>query len=168
MDEKARYYAQLKKLQAGEAQLPLNLQSLTDDTAFSRINRTSLSKGFVTVWWDDPEIQTYLAEAFVPAAVKRHADVPQVDTPAGRLYMRLGKSLDEQGVYLYPDISDVEKTIRSVVKIHCVAASNHEEKFSELVRVLSRQERKHLLALNNLPYKAGNLKINTGLDRLPA
>lgn len=168
MDEKARYYAQLKRLQEGDAQLPLNLQSLTDDAAYSRINRVSLSKGFVTVWWDDPEIQNHLAEAFRPTTVKRHTDIPQDDTPAGRMYTRLGKSLDDGKTYLYPDISNVERTFHSVVKIHCVAASIKKEKFSELVRVLSKQEKKQLLLLNDLPHNADALKINTGLDRLPA
>lgn len=165
MRAKEEYYSELRKLETGKSALPSLLQSIVDDAAYSRINRASLTQGFITVWWDNRDIQIHLAEAFTPTAVKRHSAIKYPDTYMGEVLARLGRSFDERGLYVYPEISEAETTIQAVVNLHCVLAK--EDKYTGLVRALTRSERKHLLALNNLPKKATMLKINTGLDSLP-
>ncbi len=166
MEYKADYMRKLERLESGKEALPAILQQFSDDAVYSRLNRVALAEKCVLVWWDDEQIQEHLAASFTPTRVMRHSERSFPDTNLGDIQRRIGEKSDSHEQFHYPDISNDESMLKSLVQIHCTVAKKSTG-YSSLVRVLSWKELRRYLKMNHLGVGASELQIRTGLLQLP-
>lgn len=158
-DYAERYAYRHQRWLAGEMQPPGRISQLSL-TAQARLNRVTISRGFVAFWWDSEDKQRELAEAFTPIHRGKFTDRVYPATRLGAAVRRVHATLDRNGHPYFPDISKNESYVESWLNLQCTLAKKLG--MTSHLRSLGFIEKSKLLKLHELSRNADVVEINAG------